>query len=69
MRETEKGDVDRGNFILRSSSISAGRVVWEDDVTHLNELKEELQEVNERLDGENILLKAEVELKEQRASV
>ena len=69
MRETEKGDVDRGNFILRSSSINAGRVVWEDDVTHLNELKEELQEVNERLDGENVLLKAEVELKEQRASV
>ena len=69
MRETEYGDVDRGNFILRSSSINAGRVVWEDDVTHLNELKEDLQEVNERLDGENILLKAEVELKEQRASV
>ena len=69
MRETEKGELNRGNFILRSAPISAGRVVWEDDVTQLNELKDELEEIKEQLDGENVLLKAEVELKEQRAKV
>ena len=69
MRETENGDVVDGNFVIHSAPIRVGRVIWEDDVTRHNELKEELQEVIEQLDGENVLLQAEVDLKEQRASV
>lgn len=67
LRRTEKGAVHLGNTLLNSASISAGRVVWQDDITEISELKARLQEALERLDEENVLLQAELELKEKRA--
>jgi len=42
-------------------------VVWQDDITQLNELRIRLQDTREQLGEENVLLQAEVELKENRA--
>ncbi len=67
MRRTEFETVDMGNFLLSSAPINAGRVVWQDDVTQLNELKARLQDTQEQLGEENILLQAELEVKEKRA--
>jgi len=67
MRQTEIGTVHCGSSLLNSEPISAGRVVWEDDVSQLNEMRERLQDTQEQLGEENILLQAELELKEKRA--
>ena len=67
MRQTEMGTVHFGGSLLSSEPISAGRVVWEDDVSQLNEMRARLQDTQEQLGEENILLQAELELKEKRA--
>ncbi len=67
MRKTAEGTVDLGDSLLNSASIRGGSVVWQDDITQLNELKERLQDTLEQLDEENVLLQAELELKEKRA--
>ncbi len=67
MRQSAVSTVDMGSFLLNSAKIKAGRVVWQDDITYLNTLKVKLQDTVEQLDEENLLLQAEVELKETRA--
>ncbi len=66
MRLTEAGTVNMGSVLLSSAAINGGRVVWEDDISRLNELRQQLQDAQEQLGEENILLQAELELKEQR---
>ena len=53
--------------MLSSAPINGGRVVWEDDITRLNDLQQRLQDAQEQLGEENTLLQAELDLKEQRA--
>lgn len=65
MRKTEQGTVQRGGTLVSSAPINGGRVVWQDDITQLNELKERLQDTLEQLGEENVLLQAELELKEK----
>jgi len=67
LRRTEAGVVQLGNTLVSGAPIRAGRVVWQDDITQLNELSERLRDTVEQLDEENILLKAELDLKEKRA--
>ena len=67
IRETKKGTVTVGNTLLSSAPIKAGRVVWQDDITQLNALRESLQDTMEQLGEENILLQAETEVKKNRA--
>lgn len=67
MQLAEKETVSLGNTLLHSKKISAGRVLWQDDVTILNELKEKLQDTISQLGEENDLLQAEIEIKENRA--
>lgn len=66
-RQSTADTVDMGDFLLNSAEINAGRVVWQDDITRLNELKVKLQDTVEQLGEENTLLQAEVVLKENRA--
>lgn len=66
LRKTAAGTVDMGQYLLTGAPISGGRVIWQDDVTQLNKLRIQLQDTNEQLDEENVLLQAEVELKQQR---
>ena len=65
--QTESGTVYMGSSLLNSAPINGGRVVWEDDITELNALRQRLQDAQEQLGEENTLLQAELELKEQRA--
>lgn len=62
----ENDTVSLGNTLLHSKKINAGRVLWQDDVTVLNELKEQLQDTLLQLGEENELLQAEIEIKENR---
>ena len=66
MRLTEAGTVNMGSSLLSSAEINGGRVVWEDDISRLNELRQQLQDAQEQLGEENTLLQAELELIEQR---
>lgn len=67
MRSAEAEPVDLGDTILHSKAITGGRVLWQDDVKQINDLIEELRDTQERLGENNELLKAELELKENRA--
>ena len=67
MRQSESGTIQMGNSLLSSAPINGGRVVWEDDITRLNDLQQLLQDAQEQLGEENTLLQAELDLKEQRA--
>ena len=67
MRNAEAEPVDLGDTILHSEAITGGHVLWQDDVKQINDLIEELRDTQERLGEKNELLRAELELKENRA--
>ena len=67
MRLTQDTTVDLGDSLLSSAPIRAGRVVWQDDISQLNELRSRLQDTMGQLGEENTLLQAELELKANRA--
>lgn len=67
MRSAEAESVDLGDTILHSKAITGGYVLWQDDVKQINDLIEELRYTQERLGESNELLRAELELKENRA--
>jgi len=67
LRQSESGTVHMGSSLLSSVPIHGGRVVWEDDITELNALQQQLRDAQEQLGEENTLLQAELELKEQQA--
>ena len=67
MRASSVGTVDLGDSLLNSAPIRAGRVVWQDDISRLNDLRTRLQDTLDQLGEENTLLQAELELKENRA--
>lgn len=67
MRSAEAEPVDLGDTILHSKAITGGHVLWQDDVKQINDLIEQLRDTRERLGESNELLKAELELKENRA--
>lgn len=67
MRSAEAEPVDLGDAILHSKAITGGYVLWQDDVKQINDLIEELRDTQERLGEKNELLRAELELKENRA--
>lgn len=67
MKSAEAEPVDLGDTILHSKAITGGYVLWQDDVKQIKELIKELRYTQERLGEKNELLKAELELKENRA--
>ena len=67
MRRSGGATVDLGDSLLSSAPIRAGRVVWQDDITQINELRSRLQDTMSQLGEENTLLQAELELKANRA--
>ena len=67
MKSAETEPVDLGDTILHSKTITGGYVLWQDDVKQINDLIEELRDTQERLGEKNELLRAELELKENRA--
>ena len=67
MRSAEAEPVDLGDTILHSKTITGGHVLWQDHVKQINDLIEQLRDTQERLGEKNELLRAELELKENRA--
>ncbi len=67
MKQAETDTVNLGNTLLHSKPITAGHVLWQDDVTQINELMERLKDTREQLNQNNHLLQAELELKENQA--
>ena len=67
MRDSAIESVSLGDSILSSAAIRGGRVVWQDDISKLNQQKLELDEIYERLSEEGILIQAENEVKEKQA--
>ncbi len=67
MKQAETETVNLGNTLLHSKPITAGHVLWQDDVTQINELMERLRDTREQLNQSNHLLQAELELKENQA--
>lgn len=57
------------NTVLHSNTISGGNVFWTEDLTAVNDMNRELQEIGERLSEESDLLRAENEIKEQKARI
>lgn len=69
MKRIGKDSDKNGNIILHAKPIKAGYVLWQDDVTEINELMVKLQDVQEKLGRKNELLQAELKLKEQQAQL
>jgi len=67
MRKSAEGTVDLGDSLLNSATIRGGHVMWQDDITRLNDLRIRLRDTQEQLGEENTLLQAELELKENKA--
>lgn len=59
--------VHNGDIVLYSKPIAGGYVLWADDVRQVNEVTEKLNGYRVELNQNNQLLKAELELKENRA--
>ncbi len=57
------------NIRISSIPISGGRIIWKEDISEMNGLIKELEEVNQRLSEENNLLIAELELKERKIKI
>ncbi len=69
IKQIGKQSVKNDNTILHAKPIKAGFVVWQDDVTEINKLTEQLQETQKQLGRKNALLQAELKLKEQQAQL
>ena len=67
MRASADAPVSLGDTVLCSAPITAGRVVWQNDVAELNRQREDLDDVRERLAEEVDLIQAENEIKERQA--
>lgn len=57
------------NMRMSAYPISGGQILWLEDISEMNGLIKELEEVNQRLSEENDLLQAELELKERKIKI
>ncbi|MBE5970964.1 MAG: hypothetical protein E7246_00385 [Lachnoclostridium sp.] len=69
IKQAGEQPVKNGNSILHAKPIKAGYVLWQDDITEMNELMNRLQDAQKKLDRKNELLRAELKLKEQQAQI
>lgn len=70
MEESKKGIIyiDE-NTLLLSNQIRGGYVFWTEDITAVNEMNEELAQISQRLSEQGDLIRAENEIREQRAKI
>ena len=67
MKNAYVKSVDLGKTILHSKKVSGGYVLWQNDVKQIKKLMKTLEETRERLNENNDLLKAEIDIREQKA--
>ena len=70
MEESKKNEVyiDK-NTLLLSNIITGGYVYWTEDITAVNEMNENLSEIRQSLSEEGDLIRAENDIREQRAKI
>lgn len=66
MRWAKEKPIERGNVRVNSKEITGGYVLWQEDIKEIKRLMNELTETQEHLNENYVLLKAELELKENR---
>ena len=66
MRWAKEKTIERGNVLVNSKEISGGHVFWQEDIKEIKRLMNELTETQEHLNENYVLLKAELELKENK---
>jgi hypothetical protein len=66
MRWANNKPVERGNILVNSKEITCGYVLWQEDIKEIKRLMNELTETQENLNENYVLLKAELELKENK---
>lgn len=66
---TEKPVLLRKNTLLRSNKVFGGHIFWTEDLTAVNTMNEQLREIGEHLSQESDLLKAENDIKAQKARI
>lgn len=59
--------VELGKTMLHGKPISGGYIFWQNDIKQIKKLMKNLEEANERLSENNFLLKAEIDMNEQKA--
>ncbi|MBR5270404.1 MAG: hypothetical protein IKU21_07880 [Anaerotignum sp.] len=69
MRQIGSQPLKSGTVILHIKPVKSGFVLWQDDVTELHTMMEQLQNVQLQLGKENELLQKELKLKEQQAQL
>lgn len=69
MKRAEKQVVDLGDIQLYSRKVSGGYVLWQNNVKKNKTIMYRLREVQEQLNENNDLLKAELEIKERQARI
>lgn len=67
MKLSKSKTLKTSNCILCSAEITAGHVLWQKDISKLNDLAVRLKDTQEQISEDNVLLQAELELKEHRA--
>ena len=68
--ETSSMPVEINDNMRKSTfPISGGQILWLEDVSEVNRLIKEVEEINQRLSEENNLLQAELELRERKIKI
>lgn len=67
MRSALVKPVELGKTMLRGKPVSGGYVLWQNDIKQIKKLMKNLEETHGRLSENNFLLKAEIDMNEQKA--
>ena len=67
MRSALDKPIELGKTMFRGKPISGGYVFWQNDIKEIKKLMKSLEETRERLSENNFLLKAEIDMNEQKA--
>lgn len=67
MRSALDKPIELGKTMFRGKPVSGGYVFWQNDIKEIKKLMKSLEETRERLSENNFLLKAEIDMNEQKA--
>lgn len=66
LKHSQDCSIPSGDMFLHSKPISGGYILWQDNISEINSILEQLQETQDQLGESYELKKAEVNLKEQK---
>lgn len=66
LKQSEGNSIRSGDFFLHSKPVSGGFVLWQDNISEINTILEQLQETKEQLGESYELKKAEIDLKKRK---